>query len=257
MVLIDFGGTTTERAAPPTDDPVRYWNNVTGAIGQSDAGQLSSLVTTQNLVTSIGLSMISRFNGVNDNGTLSNPAYPTDATRDSLFGNTETFSGLSNIFPAFKLTGLNPSRSYGLTFYASRTGVSDNRETLYLITGAATNTATLNAANNVTNRAVVSGVRPSALGEIAINLMPGPNNNNGMHFTYLGILALTPESGEIRFLAPSLNADQIILQWTGSGELQQAPTVTGPWSTVTPSGVNSHSETVDFETNRFFRIVAP
>src|SRR6185503_18060573 len=67
MVLIDFGGaSTTEHAAAPADDSIRYWNNVTGTIGQSDSGVLSSLVTTQNLTTSIGLSMIARFNCANE-----------------------------------------------------------------------------------------------------------------------------------------------------------------------------------------------
>jgi len=255
MVLIDFGGaTTTEYAAAPVDDPIRYWNNVTGTIGQSDLGQLSGLVTTQNLATTIGLSMIARFNGVNENGTVAASQFPTDATRDSLFGNTEGFSGLTNIFPSFKLTGLNPARAYSLMFYASRTGVGDNRETQYTITGSGTTTAALNVANNVTATATASAVQPNASGEITISLAPGPNNNNGNHFTYLGVLGITPTSPEARFLAPTISGGSVNLQWSGSGQLQWAPTVTGPWTTIAPSGANAHTEPVVLTTNRFFRI---
>ena len=259
MVLVDFGGgQTTEHASAPLDDPIRYWNNFQATIGQTDNGVLSSLVTTQNLVTPIGITMIARFNGLNENGTLdTNAPFATDATRDSLFGNTELFGGFTNIFPSFKLTGLNPARSYSLGFYASRTGVGDVRQTLYTVTGATTATTTLDVANNVTNIATVAGIQPNASGEITIGLTPGPLNNNANHFTYLGVLRLTPGGPQTRFLAPTLSGGNIQLQWSGSGTLQAAPTVTGPWQPVTATGTNSHSEPVILSTNRFFRILVP
>ncbi len=255
MILIDFGGaTTTEHAPAPADDPIRYWNNLTGTVGQSDLGQLSGLVTTQNLATTIGVSMIGRFNGVNENGTVAATQFPTDATRDSMFGNTELFGGFSNIFPSFKLTGLNPAKAYDLTFYASRTGVADNRETQYTIAGSATTTALLNVANNVTNTVTASAVQPSASGEITISLAPGPSNNNANHFTYLGVLGIAPGSASARFLAPTVSGGSINLQWSGSGQLQWAPTVTGPWTTIVPTAPNTHTEPVILTTNRFFRL---
>jgi hypothetical protein len=58
-----------------------------------------------------------------------------NATRDSLFGNTEVFNNLSNIFPQFKLTNLDSTKAYNFTFYASRTGVGDVRETGDTVTG--------------------------------------------------------------------------------------------------------------------------
>jgi hypothetical protein len=258
MILVDFGGgLTTEHGAAPFDDPIRYWNNLQASIGQTDNGVLSSLVTTQNLMTPIGITMVARFNGLNESGTLdTNAPFATDATRDSLFGNTELFGGFTNIFPIFRLTGLNPARGYSLGFYASRTGVADVRQTLYTVTGAATTTTTLNAANNITNIATVAGVQPNASGEITISLTPGPLNNNANHFTYLGVLTLTPGGPQTRFLAPTLSGGAIQLQWTGSGTLQAAPTVTGPWEPVTPTGANSHIEPLT-STNRFFRILLP
>jgi hypothetical protein len=107
-----------------------------------------------------------------------------------LFGNTEIFSGLENITPIFKLTGLNSATAYDFTFYASRLNVGDNRETRYTVTGATESTADLNVANNETEVATVNDVLPDSNGEITIALTPGPNNDNGNHFTYLGVLQI-------------------------------------------------------------------
>jgi hypothetical protein len=125
--LFDFGAAanTTEHAAAP-DDPVFYWNNIPEAVGTSPSGQLTNIVTSVNSPSTMGLAIVSRFNGANGNGTtLGTNIYPVEATRDSLFGNTETFNGVSNIFPSFKLTGLAPATAYSLTFFASRTGVGE------------------------------------------------------------------------------------------------------------------------------------
>lgn len=118
-------------------DPVNYWNNVTAEIGGSDTGELPNLANVANLPTGIGFVMLSRFNGANGNGTQDPAApYPREATRDSLFGNTELFSGLENIYPSYKMTGLNPAMIYNVTFFASRTSVGDNRETGFTVVGA-------------------------------------------------------------------------------------------------------------------------
>ena len=195
--LFDFGAaaTTTEHAASP-DDPVYYWNNVTDTIGINPTGQLLNLVTTDNTVTSLGLQMISRFGGANTAGTTASTLFPMDSTRDSLFGNTETFQGLANVFPSFKLTGLDLASTYSFTFYASRTGVSDNRETGYTINGANSGFGAFNPANNIdTLSATVSGIAPTGAGEITISIAPTAANNNANHFTYLGVMqmAAVPE----------------------------------------------------------------
>lgn len=254
-LLFDFGGgLTTEHAAAP-DDPTNYWNNITTTIGGSSTASLTNIVAADNAATTVGLTMLSRFNGANENGTTTSPLFVADATRDSLFGNTEVFSGFSNIYPKFKLTGLSAARNYRVTFYASRTGVGDNRETLYTVQGTLTNTATLNVANNVTNVAVLNSVRPSGTGEVTISLTPGANNNNANHFTYLGVLKmeLLPLP---RHLPPRITGGSLNLQWTGGGVLEWAPTVMGPWTPLSsPDG--NYSESVLPGTNRFFRVRVP
>ncbi|MBN1505418.1 MAG: hypothetical protein JW955_01160 [Sedimentisphaerales bacterium] len=191
VLLIDFGASATPTTSE-TDDPVNSWNNVTDSIGGSTGGLLRNLVTTENVATDIGLEIVSRFNGANTNGTLASKQFPASATRDSLFGNTETFSGLADVFPKFKLTDLDPLLTYDFTFYASRLGVSDFRETGYSVSGGNTGFAVLNASGNVDNVVTVSGIRPDASGAITISLTPTSRNNNANHFTYLGAMRVEP-----------------------------------------------------------------
>ena len=253
VFLIDFGGANTTLNGASPDDPVNHWNNVTAAIGPTDDGVLAGLITTDNTATPVNLVMQARFNGVNENGTTASPLFPVDATRDSLYGNTEAFNNQANIFPKFKLTGLDPALGYSLTFYASRTGVGDNRTTRYTVEGAATATAELNAANNVTNTVQVPGARPTEGGELTIGLTPAASNNNGSHFTYLGVLKVQPAVVPPQFTAASISGGQIHLEWTGGGVLESAPTVLGPWTPV--DGNPSSPASLNLSPNHsFFRI---
>jgi hypothetical protein len=253
-MLFDFGGAnTTEHGAAP-DDPTNYWNNITATIGTSDSGQLLNAVTIANLPTTVGLSMIRRFNGANENGTQSSTLFPADATRDSLYGNTELFGPLANVFPSFKLTGLDPALVYKLTFYASRTGVSDNRETGYSVEGVSSNFVAFNAANNSNGSTNLAGIAPSATGEITISLAPTANNNNANHFTYLGVLRVEPSKPLAHFLPLKIDAGQVELQWTGPGFLEWAPTVVGPWTRYAPQPASPYSESFVANENRFYRL---
>jgi hypothetical protein len=189
VLLFDFGSSNT----PTSDDQDNAWNNVTQSVGCSDIGRLAALVDVENIPTNMGLVMIRRFNGANTNGTLVSSAFPQDATRDSLFGNTETFSGLANVFPSFKLTGLDMMLAYDFTFYASRMGARDNRETGYTVTGANTGFAALNPSFNEEQFVMVAGIEPDSTGQITIELAPTANNVNSYHFTYLGVLKVEPK----------------------------------------------------------------
>jgi hypothetical protein len=208
QLLIDFGA-----AGTPTDGslliPRLSWNNVTTAVGSSDTGMVQNLVMADGSVTPVALAMVARFNGANESGTQNPAPFPTSATRDSLFGNTEPFSGLENVFPRFRLTGLLPSVDYRLSFYASRLGAGDIRETRYTVTGATVSSVDLDASNNEENVAVIATLRPSATGEFLFALDPGPNNDNGNHFTYLGVLQLDWEAPEPS-TPPSLSTPTVV-----------------------------------------------
>ncbi len=188
VLLFDFGSAST-----PTDaDPENLWNNISEGMGSSDSGKLLGLVTVDGRATQIDLVMLSRFNGANQSGTLESALFPAAATRDSLYGNTEAFNSLTDIFPSFKLAGLDSLLTYDFTFYASRMNVRDNRETGYTVVGANSDFAALNVAANIDDLVTVTGIEPDAAGEITISIAPTENNNNGNHFTYLGALKIEP-----------------------------------------------------------------
>lgn len=136
---------------------------------------------------------------------------PASATRDSLFGNTASFGGLANVFPAFQWENLEADLRLTLTFYASRTGVNDNRETRYTVNGDRQVVVDLDAANNFNTLAVVTDLAPDSQGRITVRLSPGPRNTNPQRFTYLGVLRLDWHSATapslVRLEAPSYGPD--------------------------------------------------
>lgn len=225
-MLIDFGSDTTGYlTASPT------WNNVTSpALNTSLA-----LKDTSGLSTGVTLTITAPFNvnganSANLDGTIA-PAgnatgFPSTATRDSFFGNTQAFNGQTNVSPKVTLTGLDPAQTYSLAFFASRTGVSDVRTTRYTVVGAQTVATELDASNNVSEVAGISRVSPTASGTLAIELSPGTEtaNTSSHAFTYLGAL-------EIRTGAPSLLA-----QWT----FDEPASGSTPVTTVADSSTGAH-----------------
>jgi len=260
-ILIDFGAAGTQTAFG-VGDTERYWNNVDTAVGGSSTASLNGIVTVSGSSTPYGLQMVSRFNGANANGTLVSPVFPAAATRDSLFGNTEAFSGLADVTPIFKMTGLVPGQAYHFTFFASRMGVGDNRETRYTVTGANSGFADLNASNNEAEVAEVRDIRPDTNGEITIALEPGPMNDNGNHFTYLGVLRIdwTPAVA-IQLSAPTLVGSAFRFTLSGDpGKTYriQAGSTLGAWSDLTTATATGGTATVEVpvtDGTRFFRAI--
>ena len=218
-VLIDFG----DAAAPTNTDAVgRAWNNVNqnndvsgspfalNGTGGTDSGYRMTVSNPPGVTNPVG------FNGNNNNGTTSPTGtalarnYPATATQDSMYGNTVSFNNLVVQATRLTLSNLNPNETYAFDFFASRTGTTDNRETEYLVTGAKTATAYLNAANNTGNIAGVADIRPDANNQIVIDIDPGPNNTNANRFFYLGVLEVNsspvPEPASLALAAVGATA---------------------------------------------------
>lgn len=195
QVFVDFGSTTTP------NEPNRVWNNYASV---SEGANIPNLLTATGAPSGFSIFTLSRFNTVNTQGTTGSAVFPATATSDSLVGNLETFGGLSNIIPQIQLTGLLPDVAYSFTFFASRTGVADNRETAYTLVGGNSGVGFLNASNNLNNTATVAGIVADAQGQITLTLTAGPNNNNANHFTYLGVMVVSyetiPEPGTVALL---------------------------------------------------------
>lgn len=226
VARLDFGAADQLSGTAPMAGS-EQWNNISPTVGAAAQARVANLVTTAGVPTTAAWVTTSRFNGANTSGTTAPAPFPSSATRDSLFGNTEVFSGLANLTPAFKITGLRPGMAHRLTFYASRLGASDNRETRYTVTGATTASVDLDVANNVAGTAEVPAMIPDSDGAIAVALAPGPRNNNANHFVYLGVLRLAEEvPGGRTFLFDLGAADSPTGVSTGP--------VTGHWNDVTP-----------------------
>src|SRR5699024_940243 len=108
----------------PTDGV--YWNNLT----EADDYELANLVRASDGAQT-GISLITTLRGFASSGTQTpDPSlgYPADATSDALWDNEPTTVTLSGL----DASGLT---LYDFIFFASRVGVTDNRQTQYLVTG--------------------------------------------------------------------------------------------------------------------------
>lgn len=223
--FIDFGN-------PSTTTP-NNWNNVVTTM-QNQSGVIVNLIDSYGNATGIVFELTDSFDAINANGTTSpNSAlpFPASATRDSFFGTTDAgFNGNINPTGGFTLSGLDPTKFYSFSVFSSRAGVSDNRETLYTVTGATTTAEGLNASNNTANTADILNIQANASGEIAFEAKPGPNNNNNFGFYYLGALQLIISDTPIEDTTPD---PQLSLIYPNGGHLWEVgKTVRVTWSSI-------------------------
>lgn len=198
-MFFDFG-----EVGQPTGN---NYNNVTQA-------QLPILNALDSTGAGTGVSLLtSGFNpGSNQNGTTS-PAgaaavFDPQATRDNLFGHTAVFNQPTPLpLGTLSFAGLDGSGNtqYEFVFFGSRTGVTDNRETKYELLGANSGFGLLDTSNNISNVATVSGIIPTAAGELTLLVSPGPNNTNSSGFFYLGAMRVEgspiPEPASLALVA--------------------------------------------------------
>jgi hypothetical protein len=176
VVLIDFGSLG---AIPATN---LNYNTVESTEVDTE---IANLIDNTGTSTGFVYKVTDRFNGLNVFGTQT----PSGDAVDSYYGDTGNFGGIEPT-GAFTLSGLDNSKFYSFEVFASRMSVSDNRETLYTITGSTTATGTLNAGNNEANTVLINNIQPSG-GVITFKAEEGPNNNNSLGFYYLGALKMT------------------------------------------------------------------
>jgi hypothetical protein len=180
----DFGSETNP-------SPATSWNNVYSSLGyQTNSDTLSNLITTDGLTSGASLQVLSWMNGPNWLGTTESTVFPDTATADNLFGHTQPAGGEPSSTPRYKLAGLDPKMTYNFKFYGSRVGVSDNRETRYIVTGEDITFTDLNTSNNIDNFVELRGMTPNDSGEFMLEITQGPNNDNSSGFIYLGVMTI-------------------------------------------------------------------
>lgn len=159
--------------------------------GLADYG-VANLPDSNGDLTGISLAAddTNKFNAYNSDGsTLSSPNLPADVRRESFFGNDVALNGFIRPTATWVFSGFDPNDDLTFTFYASRMGVSDNREGLYQVVGATTQSTTLNASNNDSNTASVT-LKADASGNVVLNMSKGANNNNANGFYYLNAMTI-------------------------------------------------------------------
>ena len=188
-LMFDFGSNSATWTTPGN------WNNIT----DHQAADVA-LIDNQGDATPFVLKVTDPFfNGYNTNGapTVTGDAaiFATTATGDNLFGHGLDWGTTpANPIGEFTLSGLDASKFYSFTIFASRTGVADVREALYTLTGSESKSASLDAANNTTNVAVINDVKPTAAGEIKLRVEAGTQNTSAQKFFFIGAMKMTERS---------------------------------------------------------------
>lgn len=110
--------------------------------------------------------------------------------------------------------------------------------------------------------------KPFTLSSVGAQLGLGPDNIvslRGINYSadgggnWMGIdsvaLQSASDSVPLKFLAPTTAAGKLTLSWTGTGSLEWAPAVTGPWTGITPAPTSPYVEDVQSKLpSRFYRL---
>jgi|26BtaG_2_1085354.scaffolds.fasta_scaffold03116_2 hypothetical protein len=162
------------------------WNNHLASAMTTD---ISNFINDQGVASTYSFGVTDDFVSANNNGTTSpDPSigFPATATIDSYY-----VQNGSNETGAFTFSGLNTSMYYQFEIFASRVGVTDNRQAQYTATGANTGIAYLDGGNNTANTTTIVNIQPDATGNIVLALQKGPENTNGSGFCYIGAIKMT------------------------------------------------------------------
>ncbi len=79
---------------------------------------------------------------------------------------------------------------------------------------------------------------------------------NWMGIDYVQLNAGTPQAA-VAFQPAVVSNGKVTLNWTGTGNLEWAPAVLGPWTPITPAPATGYSENIVPAQNRFFRLKLP
>lgn len=185
-ILIDFGGKGADMSPAP-------WINIT----EPSVCPRLELTDANGSRTGILFRITKEFGSVNMAGATTTPSewgLPTTASKDSFWGNDEVpFMNKTTKESEITISSLNKNLKYVFQFFGSRVGSTDNRETLYIVKGATTETVSLNTASNLDKIATTSAIAPDKNGTVTITVTHGPQNNNLNKFYYLNAMTISQE----------------------------------------------------------------
>lgn len=179
-VLVDFGNAT----------PSPSWNQMSGLT----VGSKINLKDSLNVFVGMSLTITERFNGINTNGATGTTTIlnmPDNVSARNFFGNAAgVFSGITTPQGVIEVAGLLPNLTYNFSFFGSR-AASDNRETMYTVSGINSASASINPSSNATAVATIRNIRPNANGKATISVTAGPNNVASNRWFYLNAAKIT------------------------------------------------------------------
>jgi len=204
IVLLDFGldAPSWSTIKPNYWANSVYYNVVSASIAATSnggaVGNHLSLQTSSGASSGITLTITDLFNGGAANGTYS-PATAYSLLNISDLSSDDLYVYNSDPTAGFTLSGLSAGYTYKFTIFASRDGVSDIRSATYTLTGASTESMTLNASNNTSNVVISGFLSPTAGGTIDFSMAKAATNNNGSGYAYISGMEIeaiaVPEPG--------------------------------------------------------------
>jgi hypothetical protein len=84
----------------------------------------------------------------------------------------------------------------------------------------------------------------------------GDGGGNWMGIDYVQLNGGTPTAA-LAFLPTVVSGGKVTLTWTGTGGLESAPAILGPWTPITPAPSSPYSEAIVSSENRFYRLKKP
>jgi predicted esterase len=225
------------------------WNNT----GMPTTSDITNLVDENNtivrsLALNTGTTWTTTIPQAVDLPYAPNAAY-TEKVRESYYRRSGSGSGSQ-----LKIKGLNPSMEYKLTIYGAGGWMGSTPpanltvlNTRYVIAGAVSQQFELNTLNNTTSTITTNLMKPSAAGEIAINVMRGTNNTNHYYINAMllsgyfddGSTPLPP--GNVTLTAPAY--DTVKLVWTDNSfetrfDVMRASSLNGVYTVVGTTAAN-------------------
>ncbi len=199
-IYISFDNSSTDFT-----DGLDTWNRLafSSSVGVLDG----DLQNTGNVLTGVGISQVDKMTDSNGAGDIGGSLWPDAAAGDYWFGDNGGHSGSSdNGQGEFTFTGLDTGTSYKFDIFGSRGSSSGTRQTIYTVTGANTDNATLNVINNKDDSVIISNITPNGSGEITFHLMSGLTNDSTNEYYYINALKITaiPESSTFVLLLGSM-----------------------------------------------------
>jgi 3',5'-cyclic AMP phosphodiesterase CpdA len=217
-VLVDFGRAVETTASP--DIFAQHWNNMPEPAIQTN----SAIVDDTGAATGFTVAVTDAFAAVSTNSIGGEPIYVPNATGDFAYVDKN-----NNNTAAILISGLSTARVYDFKFF-----VSSNRTlpqvflTDYTVTGATTETVSLEAILNRDRVAAVSGMAPDGLGQITIVITP---NAASTQYGAIGVLEFAG-----RDPADPVPPDPQPAVWSNAGQTPNPPAGVNPQN---PSGLTA------------------